>query len=159
MDSRNDFFCDLIFTFFGGSRRPFFRGVWRFSEIADYFKNCGLCIWNDDDDCFNKATRLLESSRSLIKVRWEWGGDSFQKLRCAMSWTQGLRKKAVSEGVKPIESLPRHFCGLMIHIKHRKNCECCPVSQLIVRSQRLSWIQVLNCQNCSQCLKCHKSLG
>ena len=43
--------------------------------------------------------------------------------------------------------------------KHRKNCECCPVSQLIVRSQRLSWIQVLNCQNCSQCLKCNKSLG
>ena len=43
--------------------------------------------------------------------------------------------------------------------KHRKNCKCCPVSQLIVRSQRLSWIQVLNCQNCSQCLKCHKSLG
>ena len=42
---------------------------------------------------------------------------------------------------------------------HRKNCECCPVSQLIVRSQRLSWIQVLNCQNCSQCLKCRKSLG
>ena len=34
--------------------------------------------------------------------------------------------------------------------KHRKNCECCPVSQLIVRSRRLSWIQ-----NCSQCLKCH----
>ena len=22
--------------------------------------------------------------------------------------------------------------------KHRKNCECCPVSQLIVKSQRLS---------------------
>ena len=43
--------------------------------------------------------------------------------------------------------------------KHRKNCECCPVSQLIVRKQRLSWIQVLNCQNCSQCLKCQKSLG
>ena len=34
--------------------------------------------------------------------------------------------------------------------KHRKNCECCPVSQLIVRSQNLSWIQFLNCQNCSQ---------
>ena len=44
-------------------------------------------------------------------------------------------------------------------LKHRKNCECCPVSQLIVRSQTLSWIQVLNYQNCSQCLKCHKSLG
>ena len=40
----------------------------------------------------------------------------------------------------------RTICGT----KHRKNCECCPVSLLIFRSQRLSWIQVL---------KCHKSLG
>ena len=45
-----------------------------------------------------------------------------------------------------------------IKAKHRKNCECCPLSQLIVRQQRLSWIQLLNCQNCNQCLKCHKSL-
>ena len=29
--------------------------------------------------------------------------------------------------------------------KHCKNCECCPVFLLIVRSQRLSWIQDLNC--------------
>ena len=36
---------------------------------------------------------------------------------------------------------------------HRKNCECCPVSLLIVRSQRLSWIQILNCHHCP---KCHK---
>ena len=43
--------------------------------------------------------------------------------------------------------------------KHCKNSECCPVSQLIVRSQRLSWIQDLNCQSFNQCLKCHKSLG
>ena len=43
--------------------------------------------------------------------------------------------------------------------KHRKNCKCCPVSQLIVRLQWLSWIQDLNCQNCNQCLKCHKSPG
>ena len=42
--------------------------------------------------------------------------------------------------------------------KHRQNCECCPVSLLIVRSQRLSWIQVLNCQHCNQC-QGHKSLG
>ena len=34
--------------------------------------------------------------------------------------------------------------------KHRKNCECCPVSQLIVRQQRLSLIQVLNCQYYNQ---------
>ena len=43
--------------------------------------------------------------------------------------------------------------------KHRKNCECCPVSQSIVRYQRLSGIQVLNCKNCNQCLNCHKSAG
>ena len=43
--------------------------------------------------------------------------------------------------------------------KHRKNCECCPVSPLIVRKQRLLWIQVLNCQKFNHCLKCHKSLG
>ena len=34
--------------------------------------------------------------------------------------------------------------------KHRNNCKCCPVSLLIVRSQRLSWIQVLNCLKCQQ---------
>ena len=43
--------------------------------------------------------------------------------------------------------------------KTRKNCECCPVSLLIVRQQRLSNIQVLNCQTCNQCPKCHKSPG
>ena len=43
--------------------------------------------------------------------------------------------------------------------KHRKNCECCPLSHLIVREQRLSWIWVLNCKNCNQCLNCHKSAG
>ena len=31
-----------------------------------------------------------------------------------------------------------------INVKHLKNCECCPLSLLIVRWQRLSWIQVLN---------------
>ena len=45
------------------------------------------------------------------------------------------------------------------YFKHRKNCECCPVSLFIARKQRLSWIQVLNFQNCNQCLKCHKLLG
>ena len=30
----------------------------------------------------------------------------------------GVEKKTVSEGVKPIESLPRIFCGLVIHIKN-----------------------------------------
>ena len=35
--------------------------------------------------------------------------------------------------------------------KHRKNCECCPVSLLIVRSQWLmSWSQVLHCRKCKK---------
>ena len=42
--------------------------------------------------------------------------------------------------------------------KHRKNCECCPVSLFIVRKQRMSWIHVLNCQNSNQCLNCQNSL-
>ena len=52
----------------------------------------------------------------------------------------------------------KQLCTFLV-VKHRKNCECCPVSLLIVRQQRMSWIQVLNCKNCNQCLKCHKSLG
>ena len=43
--------------------------------------------------------------------------------------------------------------------KHRKKCECSPVSLLNVRQQRLSRIQVLNCQHFNQYLKCHKSPG
>ena len=38
----------------------------------------------------------------------------------------------------------------------RKKCKCCPVSLLIVRSQRLSWVHVQNCQNCNH-LKGHNS--
>ena len=43
-------------------------------------------------------------------------------------------------------------------IKYRKNCECCPVSLLIVRSYWwLSWIQVLNCLKCKKCKQFHAS--
>ena len=31
--------------------------------------------------------------------------------------------------------------------KYRTSCNCCPVSQLIVRWQRLSWIHCIKCQN------------
>ena len=61
------------------------------------------------------------------------------------------RRVTVSEGRLKINS---QLCKLRTLCKHRKNCECCPVSQLIVRTQRLSWIQVLNCQIYNQCLKC-----
>ena len=43
--------------------------------------------------------------------------------------------------------------------KHPKNCKCSPASPfVIVRQQRLLWIQVLNRQNCNPCLKCRNSL-
>ena len=45
---QNVLFWGHHFYFFGGS--AFVCGVWRFSEIAEYFKSCGICIWNDDDD-------------------------------------------------------------------------------------------------------------
>ena len=45
-----------------------------------------------------------------------------------------------------------HYYNFIIYFKHRKNCKCCPVSLLIVRKQRLPWIQVFNCQ--CQCLNC-----
>ena len=34
--------------------------------------------------------------------------------------------------------------------KHCNNCKCCPVSLLIVRSQWVSWIQILSCLKCQQ---------
>ena len=37
-------------------------------------------------------------------------------------------------------------------LKHRKNCECCPVLFLInCQVTQIVWIQILNCQNCNQC--------
>ena len=48
------------------------------------------------------------------------------------------------------------------HIKHRKNCECCPHHSLFKGHNVNVNIVVLNCQKCNQCLKCqvsgHKSL-
>ena len=44
--------------------------------------------------------------------------------------------------------------------KHRKNCECCPLScTLNCWQQRLSWIQVLDCKNCNQCRTESSGLG
>ena len=51
------------------------------------------------------------------------------------------------------------ICDAILISKHRKNCEWCPLSLLIVRLQRLSWIPVLNWKICNQWFKCHKSLG
>ena len=48
-----------------------------------------------------------------------------------------------------LPNTPSKIPNTSSNIKHRKNCECCPVSLLIVMQQRLSWIQVLNCQKCN----------
>ena len=44
-----------------------------------------------------------------------------------------------------------------IQSKHCKNCECCPVSQFIVRYMFV-WIQLLNFQNCNQLSKLSKMI-
>ena len=77
MDSRKDFFCDLIFTFLGGPGKPFFVGC----------------------DVFQKFQKL----RCAMVLN---GCDIFQKLQCTMvlnGLDPGVEKKAVSEEVKPIE--------------------------------------------------------
>ena len=68
-------------------------------------------------------------------------------------------KKSLNENMTKFYNKHKSWSLKSLHkydniLKHRKNCECCPVSQLIVRKQRLSWIQVLNCLYCNQCLKC-----
>ena len=68
-------------------------------------------------------------------------------------WAKHLRS-AIRKHKKFIGNYRRSQFPITMMTKHRKNCECCPVSLLIVKSQRLSWIQVLNCQNCNH-LKGH----
>ena len=60
--------------------------------------------------------------------------------RAARSWTTIFWSFVSSK----IVILKGGFCK-----KHRKNCECCPVSHLIVRWRRLSWNQFCNCKNCN----------
>ena len=45
--------------------------------------------------------------------------------------------------------------SISVLVKHRKNCKCCPVSLLIVRSQWYTWIQVHNCLKCKQFTQVH----
>ena len=56
-------------------------------------------------------------------------------------WAKHLRS-AIRKHKKFIGNYRRSQFPITMMTKHRKNCECCPVSLLIVRSQRLSSIQV-----------------
>ena len=56
VDSGKDFFGGPHFHFFGGSGRPFFRGVWRFSEIVGPFQKLWVLHLTI---CFTEATRLF----------------------------------------------------------------------------------------------------
>ena len=64
--------------------------------------------------CFNQATRLFIIISNAGPTIFEMDPQFLKN----SSWTQGLRKKTVFEGVKHTESLPRNFCGLVIHIKN-----------------------------------------
>ena len=57
--------------------------------------------------------------------------------------------KILLNQINHFEKRRRGNVGWTCLTKHRKNCECCPVSDN-------KDCQVLNCQNCNQCLKCHK---
>ena len=91
------------------------------------------------------APRLLQCSSmrcNIAKVDW------VNRKHAESKPCQSL--VVVSEKVS--NELNQHHCA-SVNI-----CEFCPVLFLIVRSQWLSWIQILNCPNCMQCLKGHKYL-
>ena len=104
VDSRKDFFWGPHFHFFGGSGRLFFVGCDVFqklriiSKIADHAFEMVMTI----DLILQRGLFSLRMIRNFCKTQDEPRG-----------W-----EKTVSEGVKPIESLPRNFCGLVIHIKN-----------------------------------------
>ena len=112
-------------------------------------------------DCLKESLRLksnlgflfnefltLDNGHGNILIYPEW----FYMARRIILWSGSIYTKKIQYGVQSFHRI-HYTC------KHHKNCECCPVSLLIVRWQRLSWIQVLHCRNCNQCLKCHESLG
>ena len=90
----------------------------------------------------------LNSLPLISQTGAKFPGGCFHK-ECSISWS---KKKRVI--------LPYPFLGVKESnlecdlIKHRKNCECCPVSLFIVRSLWLSWLEVLNCL---KSLHVHKS--
>ena len=107
-----------------------------------------------------KTNNNLEHDQSFVENQQTWNA---MRLSCPRIPCQGFVK--VSKTWQKLLMVPAtdHHIQLLLLIdfgwlcqkKHRKNCECSPVSQLIVRWQRLSWIQVLNCLYCNRCLKCH----
>ena len=105
-------------------------------------------------------TVVHPSHFSFLRLKYLVFGTAFHIITCEIV----IKHKRETES--PQESSP-HICGPSQSIwrdlwpfrhlirvmrkhdltnKHCKNCECCPVPQLTVRLQRLSWIQVLNYQ-------------
>ena len=95
------------------------------------------------------------SNQSLIPI-WQYMA-SMQSWKCLLSFRSKI-KQYFGQIFNRIGGYSPTSLSRWLSTKHRKNCECCPVSLLIVRKQRMSWIQVLNCQNSNQCLNCQKSL-
>ena len=58
VDLRKDFFCALIFIF---------CGVCRFSEIAVYFKNCGIC--EDREEIVMESYKLYNAIKLVVLWR------------------------------------------------------------------------------------------
>ena len=62
----------------------------------------------------------------------------FPKMTGVANTTNDGTKKKNQTRIFPLQSFTKVPSASKFWIKHRKNCECCPVSQLIVRSQILS---------------------
>ena len=98
----------------------------------------------------------LETNDYIITWGMIQGGANSE----TMSWWRGKGRphwpSLLTKASPPSDS---HYFRRQIMKKHRKNCECCPVSLLIVRSQWLSWSQVLNCLKCRKIhTPCHVSV-
>ena len=106
--------------------------------------NCAFVFWNQNrlSKCSNKERITMSGEHTCNNSSW--------------TIRKGAKMvKCIYHNQRYISKLPPVF---QKKFKHRKNWECCPVSLLIARKQRMSWIQVLNCQNSNQCLNCQKSL-
>ena len=137
-------------------------------ERINYFQHFALTSLNwDSFDTHKKIT-------DLFLVRYQYSIDRKCELdfdfelawwRCRYSAEQALQRQGLWDhmshlhsGLTQANTMRKRF-NKKKKKKHRKNCECCPVSLLIVRKQSLSRNQVLNCQKCNQCLKGGNSFG
>ena len=86
---------------------------------------------------------ILQTCLPLHSVCFVWPPSSFF-IPLKTDWRQNVANIFTLILKSSLSSCISNIAWQFIQ-KHCKNCECCPVSQLIVSEQRLSLIQALNC--------------